>query len=89
MYPAEQAICGLIEFDAGEARIVLQSRCASDETLQATLISLAQDRMDEIAVADPDEIEWPDSDWDQAEVLADFAALEKELLLIYHRVKSR
>lgn len=84
MFPAEEAICGMIEFDAGEARIVLQSRCASDDTLQATLISLAQDRMDEIVLADPDEIEW-----DSAEVVADFDALDAELLLIYHRVKSR
>lgn len=84
MVPAEDIICGLIEFDPGEARIVWQSRCAGDDTLQATLVSLAQDRMHEIAASDDTNVEW-----DEAELLADFAALERELQLVYHRLKSR
>ena len=88
MYPADDTTCGLIEFDDCEARLVLQSRCASDDSLQATLISLAQDRMHEIAT-DGSELEWTELDWGRAEVTADFAALEQELLLIYRRVKSR
>lgn len=84
MVPTEDTICGLIEFDPSEARIVWQSRCAGDETLQATLVSLAQDRMHEIAESDANEVEW-----DEAELLADFAALEHELQLVYRRLKSR
>ncbi|WP_254509758.1 hypothetical protein [Anatilimnocola floriformis] len=84
MYPGEDTISGLIEFDAKEARIVLQSRCASDDSLHATLISLAQDRMHEIALEGNGEL-----DWDSTEVIADFNSLEEELLLIYRRVKSR
>lgn len=83
MVPAEDTICGLIEFDPSEARIVWQSRCAGDDTLQATLASLAQDRMHEIGAEDTD------VEWDEAELLADFAALEHELLLVYRRLKSR
>ena len=94
MYPAEDTISGLIEFDAQEARIVLQSRCASDDSLQATLISLAQDRMHEIGMheienAAGDDIDWGELDCEQAEMFADFNTLEAELLLIYRRVKSR
>lgn len=84
MVPAEDTICGLIEFDSGEARLVWQSRCASDDTLQATLISLAQDRMHEINSGKVEAV-----DWDEAELSADFAALEHELLLVYRRLKSR
>lgn len=84
MAPAEDTICGLIEFDPSEARIVWQSRCASDDTLQATLASLAQDRMHEIGVNDASDVEW-----DEAKLLADFATLEHELLLTYRRLKSR
>jgi hypothetical protein len=84
MVPTEDTICGLIEFDPSEARIVWQSRCAGDDTLQATLVSLAQDRMHEIAASDDGDVEW-----DEAELLADFAVLEQELLLVYRRLKSR
>jgi hypothetical protein len=86
MYPAEESISGLIAFDTSEARIVMQSRCASDDTLQATLASLAQDRMHQIADA---EIDSADGDWEVTELAADFEALEHELLAVYLRLKSR
>ena len=72
MVPAEDTICGLIEFDPSEARIVWQSRCAGDDTLQATLASLAQDRMHEIGDADEDDVEW-----DEAELRADLQPSSK------------
>ncbi len=84
MVPAEETIRGLIEFDPGEARIVWQSRCASDDTLQATLASLAQERMHEIGVTDGDNVEWG-----AAEMMADFAVLEQQLMQVYRRLKSR
>ena len=89
MYPAHEIIDGMIEFDSGEARIVLQSRCVSDDTLQATLVSLAQDRMHEIADAEIVETAAINAEWQESAVQADFDALEQELLLIYCRVKSR
>lgn len=91
MYPAAETISGLIAFDSSEARIVMQSRCASDDTLQATLASLAQDRMHEIADAEFENVEFAgdDGEWEVTELAADFAALEHELLAVYLRLKSR
>lgn len=91
MYPVAETICGLIAFDSSEARIVMQSRCASDDTLQATLTSLAQDRMHEIAHSEFEqaEIAAAGDKWVTSELAADFEALEHELLLVYLRLKSR
>lgn len=93
MYPAAETISGLIAFDSREARIVMQSRCASDDTLQATLASLAQDRMHEIEDAETVYSQQRNfaegGEWAATELTADFEALEHELLLVYLRLKSR
>ena len=84
MYPAADSITGLIEFDPSEARLALQTRCGSDETLQATLVSLAQDLLE-----DADEAGSLDAEWSESQIDGDLESLERELLLIYLRVKSR
>ncbi len=83
MYPSEDSICGLIEFAPSEARLAMRTRYGSDETVQATLASLAQDILHDGAEND-------DDDWaSETEVFADVESLEHDLLLIYRRIQRR
>lgn len=81
MYSVEDTIAGLIEFDSAVARQTMLVRCASDESLQSTLASLALDQLRDL-----------DSEgdgWDESQLLVDVEALELELLLVYRRVQRR
>lgn len=78
MYSVEDTITGLIEFDSAVARQTMLVRCASDESLQSTLASLALDQLQEV--------DSEDGDWDESQLLADVEALELELTLVYRRV---
>jgi hypothetical protein len=81
MYSTHETITGLIEFDPGVARQTLLVRCASDDTLQSTLASLA---LDLLADVDPE-----GDDWNELQIVADVEALERDLLVVYRRVQRR
>lgn len=78
MYSVEETITGLIEFDSATSRQTMLVRCASDESLQSTLASLALDQLQNL--------DSEGDDWDESQLLADVDALEQELLLVYRRV---
>lgn len=87
MVPAEEsladnAICGLIEFQPAEARQVLRARVGSDDTLHDTLLSLAQDLLDSAPVED-------DGWVSESVIYADVESLSAQLLLIYGRLERR
>lgn len=81
MYSVEDTITGLIEFDAVACRQTMLVRCATDESLQATLVSLALDQLQDN--------ESEGDDWDESQLMADVEALEQELLLVYRRVVQK
>ena len=81
MYSVEDTITGLIEFDSAIARQTMLVRCASDESLQSTLASLALDQLQDV--------DTEGDGWDETQLMADVDALEHELLLVYRRVQRR
>jgi hypothetical protein len=83
MQSAEHSICGLIEFEPEEARLALRTRHGSDETLHATLLSLAQELFGD--TSEPDSSEWVS----ETILTADVESLEQDLLLIYRRIERR
>lgn len=86
MYTVEETIAGLIEFDSvsrsddtgAVLRQTMLVRCASDESLQSTLASLALDQLQDV--------DSEGDDWNESQIMADVEALEQDLLLVYRRV---
>ncbi|WP_425614347.1 hypothetical protein NA78x_004214 [Anatilimnocola sp. NA78] len=83
MVHAADTISGLIEFEPTEARAALCSRCGNDDSLSATLISLAQELLSDVG-------DDPNCGWmSETEIYANTDSLERELLVIYQRVQRR
>jgi len=82
MLPADNTISGLIEFEPYETRLALRASAGNDETVHATLLSLAQDLLFGL--------ENDASEWTSESVhFADVERLAEDLLLIYRRVEWR
>ncbi|QDU28474.1 hypothetical protein ETAA8_35750 [Anatilimnocola aggregata] len=83
MVQAAATISGLIEFEPAEARANLYLRQGSDDTLSSTLLSLAHELLSDTA-------DHPNCGWlSETEIVADTQSLERDLLVIYHRVQRR
>jgi hypothetical protein len=82
MLPADDTISGLIEFEPYEARLALRSSAGNDETVHATLLSLAQDLLFNL--------ENEPSEWTSESIAcADVERLSEDLLLVYRRIERR
>jgi hypothetical protein len=84
MLPAEISICGLIEFEPQEARLALRGCEGNDETLHATLLSLAQGLLD-AAAGENDPAGW----YSESVVFANYEQLAHDLHLIHQRIERK
>jgi len=83
MVHTADTISGLIEFEPTEARVNLCSRCGNDDSLTATLVSLAQELLADVG-------DNPNCGWmSETEIYAKTDSLERDLLVIYQRVQRR